>query len=1494
MNQLKIRTKLLISFVVMAIISGIIGYIGYNGIANEKKAQDEVAMNRLPSIQALLTISKAQTSVLVGERGLINREFTVVLRKAQYDYIDAAFKRVAEARKIYDLLPQTKEEFEEWSRFIPLWDKWVESHESLKNISKEIDIMLDSQDTLKLNKLYKEIFAKSLNSRENFLNAEESLNKLIAINSKVATNEDINSDKEARAATNLLIIIILLGVILAITFGLFISNNIQNIIKSIIKQTKDLVNAAIAGKLATRAKPEETNEEFREIVVGINNTLDAIIGPLNVAAEYVDRISKGNIPPKITDSYNGDFNEIKNNLNVCIDAVNLLISDTGMLTKATVEGKLATRADASKHYGDFKVIVEGVNHTLDAVIGPLNVAAEYVDRIAKGNIPPKITDNYNGDFNEIKNNLNICIDAINQLVTDAGFLAKAAIEGKFDTRTDVVKHGGDFAKIVEGFNKTLDTVVDKIYWYEQMLDSIPFPISVTDMNMNWTFFNKPAEAVTGKTRKEMIGNQCSNWGADICKTENCGINLLKKGTLVSNFKQPGLDKNFQVDTAYLTDKDGKQIGHIEIVQDITKQIKIADYNMIEVKRLATNLQKLSQGDVNFDTNVEKPDKYTEIEYQNFTLINENLTKAQKAVNLLIEDAGMLTKASIEGKLATRADATKHHGDFARIIDGVNKTLDAVIGPLNVAAEYVDRIAKGNIPPKITDNYNGDFNEIKNNLNMCIDGLEGLVEASNVLGKMAYNDYSKKVEGNYQGIFLETGKSVNLVSERIIHVINIIDNISNGDMKDLEDLKKIGKRSDNDKLMPSIIQMIETIKNMVSDTEMLVKAAIDGKLSSRADTSKHKGDFAKIVEGVNRTLDAVIGPLNVAAEYVDRISKGNIPPKITDNYNGDFNEIKNNLNMCIDGLEGLVEASNVLGKMAYNDYSKKVEGNYQGIFLETGKSVNLVSERIIHVINIIDNISNGDMKDLEDLKKIGRRSDNDKLMPSIIQMIETIKNMVSDTEMLVKAAIDGKLASRADTSKHKGDFAKIVEGVNRTLDAVIGPLNVAAEYVDRIAKGNIPPKITDIYNGDFNEIKNNLNMCIDAVNLLIRDSDILVKAAVEGKLATRADATKHLGDFAKIVDGFNRTLDAVINPLNIAAEYIDRISKGDIPNIITDKYNGDFNLIINNLNLLVNSTNDIIQKTTMIANGDLSVSLKKRSDQDGLMEALSQMVVALSEIVGEIRSSADYVSSGSSQMSESANMIASGANEQAASTEETTSSFEQMLSNIQQNVENAKLTESTAKKAAEEIRVSNESVFKTVEAMKTIADKITVISDIAEKTDLLAINAAIEAARAGEHGEGFAVVATEVRKLAEQSQRAAVEIINLSKSSVIIADESGKQLAKVVPNIEKTAELLRSILLASEEQEIGIRQVNGAMMQLSQVTQQNTANAEELSSGSEELASQAEQLREIMDFFIISEAQKKIDKGLSFNKHVSKMKKAVGSKTKIASGKNSDGDEFENF
>jgi methyl-accepting chemotaxis protein len=782
-----------------------------------------------------------------------------------------------------------------------------------------------------------------------------------------------------------------------------------------------------------------------------------------------------------------------------------------------------------------------------------------------------------------------------------------------------------------------------------------------------------------------------------------------------------------------------------------------------------------------------------------------MNKMADAIQSLIKDTNALSDAAIAGKLATRADASKHQGDFQKIVVGVNETLDAVIGPLNVAAEYVDRISKGDIPPKITDSYNGDFNEIKNNLNVCMDSITALV----------------------------------------------------------------------------------------GDTNMLVNAAVEGKLATRADASKHQGDFRKIVGGVNDCLDAVIGPLNVAAEYIDRISKGDIPPRITDSYNGDFNEIKNNLNGCIDSVNALVV----------------------------------------------------------------------------------------DANMLVGAAVEGKLATRADASKHQGDFRNIVSGVNDCLDAVIGPLNVAAEYVDRISKGDIPPRITDSYNGDFNEIKNNLNGCIDAVNALVGDANMLAKAAMEGRLNTRADASKHQGDFRKVVTGVNSTIERLVALLDVMpapAMLIDRdfnvlymnklgaevggrtqqqvagtkcydhfrtsdcktdkcacqraMLSSQTSNSSTDAHPGSLNLDIDytgvpikddsgniiaafevvtdqtavkkaarvaekqatfqntevskllsnlekmsigdlNVNTVVGSSdedtvaiaqnfdqingaikqnilalNGITEAAKQVGQGNLMVELKKRSEQDNLMESLFNMVDKLKDIVREVQAAADGVATGGQQLSATAQTLSQGATEQAASAEEISSSMEEMSSSIKQNADNASQTEKISNKSATDAKEGGKAVNQTVSAMKEIATKISIIEEIARQTNLLALNAAIEAARAGEHGKGFAVVASEVRKLAERSQTAAGEISELSGRSVQVAEAAGQMLTAILPDIQRTAELVQEISAASKEQDAGADQINRAIQQLDQVIQQNASAAEEMASTTEELAGQAEQLKGSISFF----------------------------------------------
>ena len=473
-------------------------------------------------------------------------------------------------------------------------------------------------------------------------------------------------------------------------------------------------------------------------------------------------------------------------------------------------------------------------------------------------------------------------------------------------------------------------------------------------------------------------------------------------------------------------------------------------------------------------------------------------------------------------------------------------------------------------------------------------------------------------------------------------------------------------------------------------------------------------------------------------------------------------------------------------------------------------------------------------------------------------------------------MEGRLATRADATKHQGDFRKIVEGVNTTLDAVINPLNVAANYVDNISKGNIPAKITDTYNGDFNILKNNLNTCIDAVNQLVADANILSVAAVEGRLATRADATKHQGDFRKIVVGVNETLDAVINPLNVAANYVDNIAKGNIPVKITDTYNGDFNILKNNLNTCIDAVNFIIEDASTMSNaivdGDLAITVnadRHQGDYRKIIDAFESALVGLNDTFYQINDAIQEVASSATQLSASSQNMAANSEEQSSAVEEITSALEETDSQVKANTENANsanqlvmITSDAANQGQAKMQAMSVAMSSINDSAQSIAKIIKVIDEIAFQTNLLALNAAVEAARAGQHGRGFAVVAQEVRNLAGRSAKAARETADLIEDStkrvsdgVNIAAETGDALDKIVTNVTKVKNLVSEISTASVEQSRGVSQINIAMGQVASAAREGSLQSEEQALSSTGLTAVASRTQQELSRFKLRSRQR---------------------------------------
>ncbi len=515
-----------------------------------------------------------------------------------------------------------------------------------------------------------------------------------------------------------------------------------------------------------------------------------------------------------------------------------------------------------------------------------------------------------------------------------------------------------------------------------------------------------------------------------------------------------------------------------------------------------------------------------------------------------------------------------------------------------------------------------------------------------------------------------------------------------------------------------------------------------------------------------------------------------------------------------------------------------------------------------------------------------------LQAAMVEMVQAIRGMATEVVLASQAAMEGRLNFRADTAKHQGDFKKIVEGVNNTMSRLVGLLDAmpapamiidsdfTVQYINELGAkvgGKTPAQLigTRCYD-HFRTADCKTDRCACGQAMRSGQNAGSETDAHPGglDLDISYNATPLRDEQGKIIGAFEVVSDqtAIKQAARVAAkianyqdietqklvECLEKIAEGDLSLAIeTEPADADtgsvkqvFDGIGSALGTLIKALNEITVAAREIAGGNLLVKMQKRSEQDELIQALHDMVEKLKEIITDVRGAADQVASGSQELSSSSQQVSQGASEQAASVEEISSSMEELASTVAQTADHARQTAAISTRAAADAVDGGKAVAETVAAMQLIAKKIELIEEIARQTNLLALNAAIEAARAGEHGKGFAVVASEVRKLAERSQVSAQEIKGVAGASVETASNAGKLINEIVPQIQKTAELVHEIDAASNEQARGIDENARAIQQFDQVIQSNSAAAEEMASTSEELTAQAAHLQETIAFFKI--------------------------------------------
>ena len=385
----------------------------------------------------------------------------------------------------------------------------------------------------------------------------------------------------------------------------------------------------------------------------------------------------------------------------------------------------------------------------------------------------------------------------------------------------------------------------------------------------------------------------------------------------------------------------------------------------------------------------------------------------------------------------------------------------------------------------------------------------------MIKEMSLGHLGMRLNMNYQDEVGEMAAAMDHFADDLQHVvIETMHQISAGDLS-----ADIEPKDDQDEIIPALKQTIDTIRGLIAESVMMSQAAVAGRLELRSNADDFNGGFREILVGFNHTLDALVVPLNVAAECVSKIGCGIIPEKIEGTYYGDFETFKDSINACIDGLEALKVGNHVLGLMNQNDFSQSIQGDFLGIYSEIAESINGIRRLLLTITRIAGNIREGNLSDLPSLQREGKRSENDRIMPTLVGMMENIYLLVAETETMAQIAVEGDLSHRGDSSKFSGEYATVIDGFNKTLVAVIEPIQESSNVLQDLAQGNLHTMVMGAYKGDHAKIKEDLNQTVVSLEAYVGEITGTLEEMGRGNL-NQEITSEFRGDFSAIKNSLN--------------------------------------------------------------------------------------------------------------------------------------------------------------------------------------------------------------------------------------------------------------------------------------------------------------------------------------------------------------------------------------